>query len=61
MAKKRAVVVHSNGAVNVANGPHVGDSNRFDLDAAIQKGAKIVDVQSIGPQGTSVLFIIEEP
>jgi len=60
MTKKRAVVVHTNGAVNVANGPHVGESNRFDLDAAIQKGAKIVEGHPVGPHGTSVLLIIEE-
>ena len=62
MAKKRAVVVHTSGAVNVANGPGAGSENRFDLDAALQKGGKIVEVPiPIGPQGTAILLIVEEP
>ena len=54
MAKKRAVVVHSSGAVNVANGPLFGSDNRYDLDAALQKGAKIAEGPfPISPQGNA--------
>lgn len=66
--KKRCVVVHGNGAVTVADGRisvQSGTKDRgtpYDLDAAFQRGSKISVYQSIpiGPQGTSILLIIDE-
>jgi hypothetical protein len=60
MVKQRAVIVHQDGSVNVATGPVMGSGNQYDLDAAIQKGAKILQRYAIGSDGTSTLLIIKE-
>ena len=54
---KRCIVVHQDGKVTLASG---GSIAPFDLDAAIQRGAKIHEARPIG-SGTSVLVIIEDP
>jgi hypothetical protein len=57
----RAVIVHSTGTVILAGSPTgPGVSNVYNLDAAMQNGATILQVQNIGPQSASILLIIEE-
>lgn len=56
MAKlQRCAVVHGNGNCSVANGT---SRDTFDLDEALQNGAKIVAIHPIGT-GTSILLVIE--
>jgi hypothetical protein len=65
VAKKksmRAVVVHGDGRVTVADGKPSSSAAPYDLDGAIKKGAVTFgDPIPLGlHQGTSVLLIIEE-
>jgi hypothetical protein len=66
MAKMRAVIIHGNGAVTLADGKlkHDGssDGTPYDLDAALQNGAYIPDAAvPIGlHQGTAILVFVHE-
>jgi len=53
---KRCVVLHGDGSVTLASGK---PDQYYDLDAALQKGATIVEKLFIG-SGTSALLIILE-
>jgi hypothetical protein len=65
--KRRVVIIHSNGAVTVADGkiPRSAGSSDvgtpYDLDGAFSKGALISkEAIPIGTQGSSLMLVIEE-
>ncbi|WP_254507557.1 hypothetical protein [Anatilimnocola floriformis] len=53
----RAVIVHGDGTVTTAVG---GNRTGYNLDDAIQKGARIIQITPIGT-GTSIMLLVEEP
>lgn len=67
MAKVRAVVVHANGAVTLADGKiplhptKSDDGTPYDLDGALGAGATIVgNAAPIGNNGSAILIIVQE-
>jgi hypothetical protein len=64
MPRARAVIVHDDGTIALANGgsPATGASVTYDLDHALQRGGRIVgDVIPLGLRsGSAILMQIEE-
>lgn len=66
----RAVIVHGNGAVTLADGKIAAkgsghnevNGTPYDLDAAFRRGAALLGAPvPIGPNGTSLLVFVDEP